>query len=267
MSYFSDLNLKIKQKKRFSKKRLEAYRGGLKKLKREIGPGVITGGADNDPAGIITYTTAGALFGYALLWVLFLCTPLMIVVQEMAARLALVKRKGLSSIIKEHYGKKTAIYVMSVLLIANIATIGADIAGVAMVIGLITGTSWMLYIIPVSALVGYLILFKKYRTIRNVLLALTGMLVVYVISSILANPNWHQVLHGFIPTYIPTVGFIAAAIGVIGTTISPYMLFWQASNELEEHKTILRPKEIEIDTGIGMIWSNIVAAFIIIAAE
>jgi len=248
------------------KKILELYKEKIKKLRGGIGPGVITGGADNDPAGIATYTTAGALFGYSLLWVLLICTPLMIVVQEMAARLALVKRKGLSSIIKEYYGKKTAMYVMSILIVANIATIGADIAGVASVMGLVTGINWMFYIIPVSALIGYLILFKKYRTIRNFLICLTALLVVYIFSSILARPDWHQVLHGFIPSYIPTAGFIAAAIGVIGTTISPYMLFWQASDELEEHKTILRPREIEIDTGIGMVWSNVIAIFIIIAA-
>jgi Mn2+/Fe2+ NRAMP family transporter len=235
-------------------------------IKKEIGPGVITGGADNDPAGIVTYTTVGALYGYALLWVLLLCTPLMIVVQEMASRLALVKKKGFSSIIKEHYGNKIAVTTMSLLFIVNIATIGADIAGIAAVLGLITGITWYFYIVPITAFIGYFVIFKKYRFIRNVLLTLTGLLVVYIVSSILSNPNWCHVALGFIPTFIPTAGFIAAIIGVIGTTISPYMLFWQASEELEEHKTILRPKELGIDTAIGMSWSNIVAAFIIIAA-
>ena len=238
----------------------------VKRIQREIGPGVITGGAVNDPAGIITYTTAGALFGYALLWVLALCTPLMIVIQEMAARLAVVKRKGLSSIIKEHYGKHTAMVVMVSLAIVNIATIGADIAGVAAVLSMLTGIHFGFFIIPVAALIGYLVLFKKYRTIRKVLLALTLLLVVYIFSSIAANPDWAKVASGLIPSYTGSATFLMAVIGIIGTTISPYMLFWQAADELEEHKTILRPKELELDTALGMAWSNIVAAFIIIAA-
>jgi len=248
------------------KKKTKWLKKDVLKIEKEIGPGVITGGADNDPAGIVTYTTAGARFGYSLLWVLLLCTPFMIAVQETAARIALVQKKGLASIIKNHYGKKTALLVMSSLAVANIATIGADIAGVAAVIGLVTGTNWLIYVIPVAALVGYLVLFKKYRVIRKLLLALTSLLIVYIISSILARPDWFSVLQGFIPAHIPTVSFIIAIVGIIGTTISPYMLFWQASDELEEHKTILRPKDIEVDTAFGMLWSNIVAMFIIIAA-
>jgi len=253
-------------RKTISNKKSKVLKSLKYEIKKEIGPGVITGGADNDPAGIVTYTTVGALYGYALLWVLFICTPLMIVIQEMASRLALVKKKGLSTIIKEHYGKRTAMAVMSLLFIVNIATIGADIAGMAAVLGLITGINWYFYIIPITVFIGYFVVFKKYRFIRNFLLALTGLLVVYIISSFLSNPNWYHVALGFIPKFIPTTGFIAAIIGVIGTTISPYMLFWQASEELEEHKTILRPKELGIDTAVGMCWSNIIAAFIIIAA-
>jgi Mn2+/Fe2+ NRAMP family transporter len=258
-------NVLVKEVKKIEKQ-VNHLKKEVKHIEREIGPGVITGGADNDPAGIITYTTAGALFGYALLWVLILCTPLMIVIQEMAARLALVKRRGLASIIKEHYGKRTTMLIMTGLAIVNIATIGADIAGVAAVLGLLTGLHWGFFIIPVTALIGYLVLFKKYRTIRKVLLALTAMLFVYILSSFLANPNWIEVAKGLIPSYMNSVTFFMAAVGIIGTTISPYMLFWQASDELEEHKTILRPKDLEFDTALGMLWSNIVAAFIIIAA-
>ncbi|MCD6495943.1 MAG: divalent metal cation transporter [Candidatus Aenigmarchaeota archaeon] len=252
--------------RRMSGKRMHRMESAFRKLKGEVGPGVITGGADNDPAGIVTYTTVGALYGYALLWVLILCTPLMIVVQEMAGRLALVKKKGLSSIIVEHYGKTPATVVMTSLLIVNIATIGADIAGVAAVLGLLTGITWAFYIIPVTALIGYLVLFKKYRFIRNILMMLTGLLVVYIFSSAMASPDWTLVVEGLVPTFLPSMGFVAAVVGVIGTTISPYMLFWQASDELEEHKSIIRPKEVEIDTAVGMSWSNMIAAFIIIAA-
>ena len=136
--YFTQyINMELLASKKLKRNKKSKVLRSLKyEIKKEIGPGVITGGADNDPAGIVTYTTVGALYGYALLWVLFICTPLMIVIQEMASRLALVKKKGLSTIIKEHYGKRTATITMLLLSIVNIATIGADIAGMAAVLGL-----------------------------------------------------------------------------------------------------------------------------------
>ena len=237
------------------------------KLPKEsiIGPGLITGGADNDPAGIVTYTIAGSLFGYSPLWVLLLCTPIMAVVQEMSARIALVKRKGLASIIKQYDGKTIAFSVIFILAIANLITISADIAGIASVLGLMTGIKWTIFTVPIAFLLSYLIIFKKYKTIRTFLLGLTFLLTFYILSAILIKPDWLSVLKGFIPSF-PTLGFVPVAIGIIGTTIAPYLLFWQASDELEEHKTILIAKEMKLDTILGMLWSNIVAGFIIIAA-
>jgi Mn2+/Fe2+ NRAMP family transporter len=238
----------------------------IKKDIKKLGPGFITGGADNDPAGIVTYTTVGAITGYALLWLLVLATPMMIVIQEMAARIALVTRKGLSSIIKIHYGKKVSVAVMTVLIVVNIATIGADISGMAAVLGLITGIEWVFFVLPVTALIWYLISFKSYKVIRKVLIFLTAMLITYVFSAFVVNPEWVLVAKGALIPSLPSFAFVAAAIGLIGTTISPYMLFWQASDELEEHKTIIRAKEVERDTVTGMIWSNTIAFFIIVAA-
>lgn len=241
----------------------------FKKLKKrskiKVGPGLITGGADNDPAGIITYTIAGALFGYAPLWILLLCTPIMAVVQEMAARVALVKRKGLASLIKQHDGKTIATAVIAVLALANLITISADIAGIASVLGLMTGINWTIFTIPIALLLSYLIIFKKYKTIRTFLLGLTFLLVFYVISAVLTKPDWISILKGFVPSF-PSSGFIPVAIGIIGTTIAPYMLFWQASDELEEHKTVFVAKEMKLDTILGMLWSNVIAGFIIIAS-
>ncbi len=248
-----------KLKKFFSKK-------FFKKISRLFGPGVITGGADNDPAGIATYATAGALFRYSLLWVLAISTPLLIIVQGMAAKLALAKRKGLASIIAETYGRKIAIAAILLLAIANIATIAADIAGIAEVLALLTGVEWRIFVIPLALLITYFIIFKQYKTIRNFLLTLTFLLVLYIGSAILANPSWSDVALGFIPKLNFSTSFIAAVIAVIGTTISPYMLFWQASEELEEHKRYISPKEVKVDTALGMLWSNMVAAFIIIAS-
>ena len=238
----------------------------IKKAKKTVGPGVITGGADNDPAGIVTYTIVGATTGYVLLWLMFIITPMLIVVQEMASRVALVKRKGLASVIKEHYGVNTAKIVMIVLIIANIATIGADIAGISSVMGMITGISWVWFIIPLTLVIWYIILFQSYKSIRRILLGLAFLMGIYIISALLAKPEWTSIASGFVPHFNFSFVFLAAAVGMIGTTISPYILFWQASEELEEKKPALRMKTMETDTIIGMTWSNIVSVFIIIAS-
>ncbi len=196
---------------KFLKKEEKLVEEEVEKIGERIGPGIITGGADNDPAGIITYTTAGAKTGFSLIWLMVLITPFMIVVQEMAGRIALVKQKGLNSIIKEHYGTGIAGIIMTVLVIANIATIGADLAGIAAVLGLITGINWLWFIIPVALGVSYLVLFKQYKTVRKVLIILTMLLVVYIFSAILANPNWIEVGKGLIPAF-SNMGFLIIAV-------------------------------------------------------
>jgi len=243
-----------------------SLKSGLKKLKRIIGPGVITGGSDNDPAGIVTYTTVGSLFGYSLSWFMVLITPLMVVLQEMAGRVAIIQKKGLAKIIKENYGVRIAFFSVFILVIANIATIAADLAGVSAVLGILFEVNFLFFIIPVALLVSGIILFENYKRFKSLLLFLTLLLVLYIFSALFSKPDWEKVLIGFIPDFKNSTIFLGAIIGVIGTTISPYMLFWQASEEVEEHKRILKPRELEIDTIIGMSWSNIVAIFIIIAA-
>ncbi len=238
----------------------------LKEKVKKIGPGVVTGGADNDPAGIITYTTAGAQFGFSTLWILLLATPMMIAVQEMAARIATVTKRGLSKIIKQRYGKKVAVPIVSSLAIANLLTLGADTAAVSAVISILTGINWYLITIGLMALIWYMILFGKYKQIKTILVALTFMLIVYVLSAFYVSPDIRVVLSGFIPKFLPNFAFVSVLVGILGTTISPYMLFWQASEEIEERKKVIQIKEISWDTTAGMVWSNVIAIFVIIAA-
>ncbi len=238
----------------------------LKEKLKKIGPGVVTGGADNDPAGIITYTSAGAQFGFSTLWILLLATPMMIAVQEMAARIATVTKKGLAKIIKVRYGKKLAYPVVIILAIANLLTLGADTAAVSSVISTLTGINWYLITIGIMGLIWYLILFGKYKEIKAFLVAMTFLLVVYIIASFYISPNFVEVLKGFIPSFVPSFAYVSMLIGILGTTISPYMLFWQASEEIEEKKRVIEIRDIGWDTSAGMIWSNIVAIFVIIAA-
>ena len=239
---------------------------GLKEKIKSFGPGIVTGGADNDPAGVITYTMAGSLFGYSILWVLLLATPMMIAVQEVAARIAIVTKKGLAKIIKERYGRVASGSIVASLAIANLLTLGADTAAVSAVLSILTGVNWFIIAILLTALIWYLVLFGKYREIKVFLVAFTFLLVVYVISAFYFNINVIHVLKGFIPNFKPSFMYLSVVVGIMGTTISPYMLFWQSSDEIEERKKVIQIRAMDADTAIGMSWSNLIAIFIIITS-
>ena len=241
-------------------------RNRFDKIKKIIGPGIITGSSGNDPAGIVTYTTVGALFGYTLIWALIIITPLMIVVQEMAGRIAIIQKKGFAFIIKKNYGYKIAYISVFILVIANITTIAADLAGMASVLGLLTDIHFLYFIAPIALIISGIILFEDYKAIRKILISLSFLLILYIFSAIVAKPDWGIVVKSLLPNIQGSTLFLGALIGMIGTTISPYMLFWQAAEEIEEKHKVLHVQELEWDTIIGMGWSNIISAFIIIAA-
>lgn len=234
---------------------------------KHLGPGIITGGAGDDPAGIATYSIIGATTGFSLLWLMLLSTPMMIAVQDTVARIAIVTKKSLPEIIKAFYSKKLATIIVMILFIANIFTIAADLDALAVVLEISFGIDSAYFLFLVTALISYLVMFKKYRTIKRVLIALTSVLVVYIIAAFIARPDVIELLKDtFIPHLSFSSAFIIAALGLLGTTISPYMLFWQASEEKEEHKTVVQAKEVEIDTAAGMSYSNIIAYFIIVSS-
>ncbi len=246
-----------KNKERFKK---------IKELK-ELGPGIITGGAGDDPAGILTYTIVGATTGFSQLWLMLLSTPMMIAVQDTAAKLALVTGKSLPEILSKYYSKKLTYFIVLSLAVANILTIGADLEAIATIFEIITGIKAIYLLIPITLLIAYLVIFKAYKTVKKVLIALTSLLAVYIISAILAKPDLKQmILDTFIPQIKPDLAFILAALGLLGTTISPYLIFWQASEEREEHATVSQAKIMETDTTVGMIYSNIIAYAIIVSS-
>lgn len=238
----------------------------FKKL-RELGPGIITGGAGDDPAGILTYTIVGATTGFSQLWLMLLSTPMMIAVQDTAAKLALVTGKSLPEILNSFYSKKLTYFIVLCLATANILTIGADLQAVAAILEILTGIKSVYFLIPVTVLIGYLVVFKQYRTVKKVLIALTSILVVYVISAFISKPSLIDLLKNtFIPNIQPDLSFVLAALGLLGTTISPYMIFWQASEEKEDHATVSQAKVMTLDTAVGMIYSNIIAYAIIVSS-
>jgi len=235
-----------------------------KKIK-ELGPGIITGGAGDDPAGIVTYTVVGATTGFSQLWLLLLSTPMMIAIQNMVARIAMVTGKSLPEITRAYYSKKITVIMIMILSLANILTIGADLNAIAVIFHIISGYETVHFLIPITALIAYLITFGQYKKIKSILIGLTAILAVYIIAAILAKPSIVIVLKNtFIPHIQTNSTWIIAALGMLGTTISPYLMFWQASEEKEEKKSVTQADEVGFDTIVGMVYSNLLAYAMII---
>lgn len=253
---------------------------GFSRLIRIIGPGVVTGAADDDPSGIATYTQAGAQFGLQLPWTMLFTYPLMTAVQEACARVGAVTGKGLTSIIRDNYPKKVLFPIVLLVVAANTFNIGSDLGAMAASTQLII--PWLSF--PVLA-VGYALLilvleiFVPYRTYVRILKWLALALFSYFITAFLVNVPWWGVLKA---TLVPRIefnqDFLYMIVAIFGTTISPYLFFWQASNvvedEISEHRLPQKggtPKisrrylrRLRIDTVVGMLFSNVTAWFIIV---
>ncbi|HUY99155.1 MAG TPA: divalent metal cation transporter [Thermomicrobiaceae bacterium] len=257
---------------------LRAEKNPLKRLGRVLGPGVITGASDDDPSGIGTYAQAGAQYGFATLWTTVAMLPLMTAVQYICAKIGLVTGKGLAGVLREHYPR--ALYpAVIALVIANTLNAGADIGAIAAAINLLVPIPAIVFIVPVSLGIIGLQLFGTYRLIERVFKWLALALLAYIAAALFARPDVVSVLAG---TLVPTIrldpGYIGILVALLGTTISPYLFFWQASQEVEEQISIgrrhLRQRQgasrFELkyalwDTIAGMAFSEVVAYFIILA--
>lgn len=232
---------------------------------KKLGPGIITGGAGDDPAGIVTYTIVGATTGFSQLWLLLLSTPMMVALQNAVSQIAIVTGKSLPEITTAFYSKKMTIFIVLFLAIANILTIGADLNGVAAVLHILTGYDTIYFLFPITAFIVGLILFGAYRVIKRFFITLSIVLIIYIIAAFLAKPDISQL---FVNTFIPHIqwqsAWILAALGLLGTTISPYILFWQAAEEREEKKSVVQADEVTFDTVIGMVYSNLLAYSMIV---
>ncbi len=233
---------------------------------RSIGPGVITGGADNDPAGIATYSIVGATAGFAQNWLLFLSTPMLIVVQQTSAKVANVTKTDLATVLRTTFGVRVATPAVLLMVIANVITMGADLMAMSAAIQLVTGIKFIFWIVPLAAVMAGVTIFLDYKVVSRYLLWLAGVFATYIVAAVLARPDWGQVLRS---TVIPQVslspGFLMGAVGMLGTTITPYLFFWQASGEVEERRGVQRLNRSNVDIAAGMVWSNITAFFIIVA--
>lgn len=204
---------------------------------RNLGPGLITGAADDDPSGISTYATAGAAYGYATLWTALISLPLMASVQLMCARIGLVSGRGLASVLRKFYSRFVLWFACGVLLIANTVNIAADLGGMAEAANLLTGLPSIAFIPVFTITIVVLLIFASYRTIARIFKWLTLVLLAYVAAAFLARPDWSIVLKA---TLLPELRFetryLTTLLAIFGTTISPYLFFWQAAQEVEEEK-------------------------------
>jgi len=249
-----------------------------KKIK-EVGPGFITGAADDDPSGIATYSIAGAQYGYKMNWMTVFLLPAMIVIQEMCGRIGMASGRGLAGTIKKYHSKRLLFMAVSLLAIANIINIGADLGIMAASMQMIFGFNFYYWLIITGVLIILMEILVSYKKYSKILKWLGLSLGVYIITAFLVKQNWGEIAFDlFIPKIELNLGYITTMIGFLGTTISPYLFFWQASEEIEEEimenkvkdfnsKPDVKPmaiKKMGIDTKVGMIFSNLMTFFIII---
>jgi len=207
----------------------------------------------------------GVTTGFSQLWLLLLSTPMMIAIQNIVSRIAIVTGKSLPEITKAFYSKKVTVIMILTLALANILTIGADLNAIAEIFKILTGYDTIYFLIFVTAFIAYLVTFGKYKTIKNVLIGLTSILIIYIISAIIIKPPIIKIIENtFIPHLTLNSSWIIAALGMLGTTISPYLLFWQASEEKEEKTSVVHIADSSYDTIVGMIYSNLLAYAMII---
>jgi Mn2+/Fe2+ NRAMP family transporter len=233
---------------------------------RIAGPGVISGGADNDPAGIATYSIVGATVGFAQNWLLFLSTPMLIFVMQMSAKVANVTKSDLAGLLRTTFGARVATPAVVLMVIANVITMGADLLAMGAAVQLLTGIKFIYWIVPMAAIMAGVTIFLDYKVVSKYLLWLVAVYATYIVAAMLARPDWGDVIRStFLPRISLSPDYMLGAVALLGTTITPYLFFWQASGEVEEKRGVQSLSRTNLDITIGMIWSNLIAFFIIVA--
>jgi NRAMP (natural resistance-associated macrophage protein)-like metal ion transporter len=246
---------------------------------RIIGPGLITGAADDDPSGIATYSQTGAQFGYGQLWTAVFMLPLMVAIQEACARIGQVTGKGIVAVVKAHYSRGIVVGVVLLVIVANTINIGADIGAMAAAAQLVIPINFVLLTLGFTTVILLVEIFTSYKVYARILKWLAVALVSYIITVFIVPENWPVILHAtFVPHFEFSYAFIFIITGVLGTTISPYMFFWEANEEVEEEQakhlgkaadgrpkiTAAAIRKMRLDNFIGMFSSNVVTWCIIV---
>jgi NRAMP (natural resistance-associated macrophage protein)-like metal ion transporter len=244
---------------------------------RNLGPGIITGAADDDPSGISTYSVAGATTGLSMLWLALITTPMMAVIQGMCARIGMVSGVGLASVMRKRFPAWLAFGLAALVIVANTFNIGADLAGMSASAHLVAGLPVLVWVIAFSVVLLLTEFFCSYDLLSRVLKWLAVALLAYVVTAFLVRPDWGDILrHAVVPEFHHDGHWITTVVALLGTTISPYLFFWQSSMMVEGEKdkgrrTVAQRKgatkaeiaDAHSDVNTGMIYSNLVMFFII----
>ena len=252
----------------------------LKKLFKKIGPGFITGAADDDPSGVTTYSQTGAIFGFSQLWLALFSFPFMVVIQQMCGRIGTVTGKGLAGTIRAHYSRPVLYFAVSLLVITNTINVGADLGAMAASAQMLLGLPSLFWLFLITGLIILLEVFVSYKAYARILKYLALALLAYVFTAFIVKPDWGSIVKS---TVIPQISFskdyLLNIVAILGTTISPYLFFWQTSEEVEEEIADGRLSEMGVgkpkvtrknvanmdwDTFVGMFFSQAIMFFIII---
>jgi Mn2+/Fe2+ NRAMP family transporter len=245
--------------------RLKPFRIRLALLLAVVGPGIITANVDNDAGGITTYSVSGAKYGYGLLWMMPLVLIALIIVQEMSARLGVVTGKGLADLIRERMGVRVTTVILALLLFVNLANTVSEFAGVAASMEIFGVSKYIS--VPLAAIaVWFLIVKGNYKVVERVFLVASAIYLAYIASGVIANPNWSEVGNAFVtPTFHLDVGYVTIFVTIIGTTIAPWMQFYQQSSIVDKGLQVKDYAYERIDVIVGSLFAVIVATFITIA--
>jgi Mn2+/Fe2+ NRAMP family transporter len=246
-------------------KQLKRYRARFLLLLAVVGPGIITANVDNDAGGIATYSVAGAHYGYTLLWMMPLVALALVIIQEMSARLGVVTGKGLADLIREGLGVKWTTIILGMLLFVNLANTVSEFAGVAASMEIFGVSKYIS--VPLAAVgVWFLIVKGNYKTTERIFLVASAIYLAYVISGFMAKPDWSVVLQASVtPSFHLDAGYVTIFVTIIGTTIAPWMQFYQQSSIVDKGIKVEDYNYEKVDVLVGSFFAVIVAAFIMIA--
>ncbi|MBS1869257.1 MAG: divalent metal cation transporter [Actinobacteria bacterium] len=246
--------------------RRRGHRVRLLALLAVVGPGLLAGLSDDDPAGITTYSILGADYGYELLWVLALSTVALIVFHELAARTGVVTGKGLMRLVRERHGQRAAAFALSALVVANVGTICAELAGVAAGMEVLAGTSRYVSVPLAAVAVGLLVLRGSFRGVEHVLLALSAIFAAYVISGFLAHPDWGAAAHGLVVPYLPgTRHGLLVVVATLGTTLAPWGLAFMQSYAVDKRLSVRDLGFERVDVITGAVLTGVIGFFVVVA--
>jgi len=274
-------NAELNEPKTEAPRTIEAKRerNPLKRAIKILGPGLITGASDDDPSGIATYSTVGAQFGYSALWMAPLTFPLMMCIQYVCSKIGLVTGRGLAGVLRKNYSGAVVWSAILILVVANVINAGTDIGAMAAGVHLLLPqVPEKVAIIPITLVMLFSIILFSYKKLANILKWLTLSLFAYIVTAFFCQVDWQVAMRDtLIPNFSWQPGYIAAIVALLGTTISPYLFFWQASNEVDEQKDAgarsvedrkgasrADLKYAAMDVGAGMFFSNAVMYFIIL---